>query len=367
MPAGSRLTRGLSPRVRGNPGERIMGYVFIGSIPACAGEPVADGLMGDVEEVYPRVCGGTLPSAPARRTNAVYPRVCGRTGWTLRRPRYIPGLSPRVRGNLRPGSQADQQRRSIPACAGEPIILSPVGRRWRVYPRVCGGTSALEMSRLYSCGLSPRVRGNPSSIASSRTLPGSIPACAGEPSQYPHRRYAGEVYPRVCGGTVVVRQSRVSEGGLSPRVRGNHYCRKPQRAAARSIPACAGEPVAGDVSGAGSRVYPRVCGGTSLTRSPAVAAQGLSPRVRGNRIHGRRKRSCWRSIPACAGEPAAGSRTAHSGGGLSPRVRGNPRHPYRSPGHAGVYPRVCGGTLACGRDASHCRGLSPRVRGNPGR
>ena len=60
-----------------------------------------------------------------------------------------------------------------------------------------------------------------------------------------HRR---EVYPRVCGGTVlqVVRR--------------------------RSM-------------GQSRAVYPRVCGGTQLSLKIALvqSAQGLSPRVRGNR------------------------------------------------------------------------------------
>ena len=50
------------------------------------------------------------------------------------------GLSPRVRGNLKPFHFVVYDGRSIPACAGEPItdfvILIPP----RVYPRVCGGT-----------------------------------------------------------------------------------------------------------------------------------------------------------------------------------------------------------------------------------
>ena len=50
-------------------------------------------------------------------------------------------------------------------------------------------------------------------------------------------------------------------------------------------------------------VYPRVCGGTMLMSGSVMAVKGLSPRVRGNLdlpplIVGR-----GGSIPACAGEP----------------------------------------------------------------
>ena len=52
------------------------------------------------------------------------------------------GLSPRVRGNRDHERHKIQRYRSIPACAGEPIVM---GFRWTirtVYPRVCGGTLA---------------------------------------------------------------------------------------------------------------------------------------------------------------------------------------------------------------------------------
>ena len=100
---------GLSPRVRGNHG--IAGRAASqGSIPACAGEP-AHRLSR--EQVYPRVCGGTL-------SNDGHPRDV----------------------------------RSIPACAGEPgAANSVVPMAESVYPRVCGGTVQLPRSI-------PRVRGN---------------------------------------------------------------------------------------------------------------------------------------------------------------------------------------------------------------
>ena len=73
----------------------------------------------------------------------VYPRVCG--GTSFRQPiwSYCEGLSPRVRGNLRRGGGGGVGWRSIPACAGEPRQVARRPRRDGVYPRVCGGTSAL--------------------------------------------------------------------------------------------------------------------------------------------------------------------------------------------------------------------------------
>ncbi len=72
-----------------------------GSIPACAGEPPIILRMMKLLTVYPRVCGG----AP--------PRTYWLEGWD--------GLSPRVRGSQTTRKKTLSSRRSIPACAGEPL------------------------------------------------------------------------------------------------------------------------------------------------------------------------------------------------------------------------------------------------------
>ncbi len=197
-----RSEQGLSPRVRGNR-SRIDAMPSIGrSIPACAGEPIGVRSTKHPGTVYPRVCGGTRA------------RLVGK--------RYDLGLSPRVRGNRRPGLVGSHQRGSIPACAGEPWSSPPWPRCRRVYPRVCGGT---------------QIRGRVEDVAL-----GSIPACAGEPTRLRTRTRSRGVYPRVCGGTARLSSSRTRGGGLSPRVRGNLRNAGQLFPQHRSIPACAGEP-----------------------------------------------------------------------------------------------------------------------------
>ena len=172
---------GLSPRVRGNLSRAAAYHVNRGSIPACAGEPLSFVTRPPTLTVYPRVCGGTscfplrrmasrglsprvrgnpwLRSSPAppqgsipacagepaqaagRQTmTGVYPRVCG--GTLEQDTAYLQarGLSPRVRGNRRAGYGASIGTRSIPACAGEPGYGHVADRNAGVYPRVCGGT-----------------------------------------------------------------------------------------------------------------------------------------------------------------------------------------------------------------------------------
>ena len=377
-------TRGLSPRVRGNPGRPRRRPGGDGSIPACAGEPRRRPRGTAATRVYPRVCGGTgiwiVPLAAA----------CG--------------LSPRVRGN--PEFPAPRRRPggSIPACAGEPSPARCAARQRRVYPRVCGGTHDYVARLTDAEGLSPRVRGNPADVGARRPKGGSIPACAGEPRPPCSRPPVRRVYPRVCGGTQRCGISTARLGGLSPRVRGNPAHPAPRRRRIGSIPACAGEPSRASAAPSGPRVYPRVCGGTRAFAHWTQYRAGLSPRVRGNPEQRPARRGRSGSIPACAGEPTSASSGRSRrwvyprvcGGtrltstvlsnlrGLSPRVRGNPRlarhHPRRAgsiPACAGepprrrpgrclprVYPRVCGGTLLVPSACSPCVGLSPRVRGN---
>ena len=111
---------------------------------------------------------------------------------------------------------------SIPACAGEPKHIISGVPRYRVYPRVCGGTLLCRPL--------------------SRFLARSIPACAGEPWQEKSGDLTDAVYPRVCGGTQRVAYLQLLSQGLSPRVRGNRARAVAMNRVARSIPACAGEP-----------------------------------------------------------------------------------------------------------------------------
>ncbi len=114
----------------------------------------------------------------------VYPRVCGGTAARAELAIVTEGLSPRVRGNRVGHSHAEAERRSIPACAGEPDWKAIGTSIMEVYPRVCGGTLDRRHPDMLLGGLSPRVRGNPPGSPRSKARTGSIPACAGEPSRH---------------------------------------------------------------------------------------------------------------------------------------------------------------------------------------
>ena len=235
--------RGLSPRVRGNPGRLRVAALILRSIPACAGEPFCCAGWGWSRTVYPRVCGGTGAGGVVAEG--------------------IGGLSPRVRGNRPSRWGWRRPARSIPACAGEPTAPAASSTNTRVYPRVCGGTQGKFSGAATGTGLSPRVRGNRPLHFLIGDGPRSIPACAGEPSCSDRNASRAEVYPRVCGGTPAATSRRAALRGLSPRVRGNHHPHIRLDSAPRSIPACAGEPARCWALCPAPTVYPRVCGGTA--------------------------------------------------------------------------------------------------------
>ena len=196
------MDTGLSPRVRGNLHLADAASRPVGSIPACAGEPL-DG------------CG-------TRSSSGVYPRVCGGTSCEGLGEGKPTGLSPRVRGNHRAALCRLVAHRSIPACAGEPFRHQHGTTCSGVYPRVCGGTEGGNGHAPVRSGLSPRVRGNRRGGEEGESRQRSIPACAGEPEVGACAIDVDGVYPRVCGGTPLTNERR--------------------EATDRSIPACAGEP-----------------------------------------------------------------------------------------------------------------------------
>ena len=379
-----RSSQGLSPRVRGSRARQALGCIRPGSIPAGAGEPTSPVRSRSTSGVYPRGCGG-----------AIDPNSVVREG---------EGLSPRVRGSPKVRRVHAELHGSIPAGAGEPRSSRPCRSPTGVYPRGCGGASFASSAFRVSLGLSPRVRGSQGLTSWSGCLTGSIPAGAGEPGNRRHRPRSGWVYPRGCGGAWACSSACRRRRGLSPRVRGSRRQLRQAKHRAGSIPAGAGEPGWHGPMERFGRVYPRGCGGAQYNRPSRVRVRGLSPRVRGSLIQPLERQHDQGSIPAGAGEPCklicgagrcwvyprgCGGATLSAplnppGSGLSPRVRGSPARQHERllavgsiPAGAGeparrarlrpsarVYPRGCGGARWPAERRGVHGGLSPRVRGS---
>ena len=194
--------------------------VGIGSIPAPAGEPQLLTANPSLPWVYPRACGGTgVGVAHTAQNRGLSPRLRGN------RPTVIPRVKP-------PGS--------IPAPAGEPRRDTPSRLGLQVYPRACGGTEKGHSKQVGLTGLSPRLRGNQVLVYDILRKCGSIPAPAGEPSRLSGRGWPTTVYPRACGGTSAIKSSCYMSQGLSPRLRGNPWREHRVTLLRRSIPAPAG-------------------------------------------------------------------------------------------------------------------------------
>ena len=193
------------------------------------------------------------------------------------------GLSPRGRGNPLRAYAKLALRRSIPAWAGKPDFTATLRQQEVVYPRVGGETSSLAPFSGPSMGLSPRGRGNRSYSGRLVVRDGSIPAWAGKPYDATRPKKCQGVYPRVGGETLTGAAQWRWSCGLSPRGRGNHGRQCWELDALGSIPAWAGKPAAGLCAWPGCRVYPRVGGETPVVLRQSNWSDGLSPRGRGNR------------------------------------------------------------------------------------
>ncbi len=240
--AGADSADGLSPRVRGNLDQHSADRPSLRPIPACAGQPG---------------CGAWF-----RGFARAYPRVCGATVWSRYDGPSAGGLSPRVRGNLNERLVPRRHTGPIPACAGQPWFQLARQSRSGAYPRVCGATRGGTSAKCTVRGLSPRVRGNRGVRRRRPADVGPIPACAGQPQDFPRCRHNFRAYPRVCGATTGTPVNYATIYGLSPRVRGNPHDRTHDSSVVRPIPACAGQPPSGRPARIARQAYPRVCGAT---------------------------------------------------------------------------------------------------------
>ena len=219
---GRNCRSGRSPRGRGSHFPRMSTAFFNRSIPAWAGEPLFQKNQQFVITVDPRVGGGAVLLGKVNRPST--------------------GRSPRGRGSPRPGDRPVEKHGSIPAWAGEPRMNWRLPCGWGVDPRVGGGATKFKIDDVVTVGRSPRGRGSRRKEPCGSEGRGSIPAWAGEPVVVVRRAIHAGVDPRVGGGAFVPSTQPSIFSGRSPRGRGSPLVGKMQIKRIRSIPAWAGEP-----------------------------------------------------------------------------------------------------------------------------
>ncbi len=321
---------------------QVITFSMPGPSPRVRGIPRAAQLLKKVMGSIPACAGNPSSTSETLPSSWVHPRVCGESTAGEGAAGLAQGPSPRVRGIPAAANEGGDRPGSIPACAGNPSMRASAISRRTVHPRVCGESGTHSTRPLLLMGPSPRVRGIRAAAGAAAGGRGSIPACAGNPPRFQAQSDSTRVHPRVCGESDQVSGTGSSRRGPSPRVRGIRRRLPPAEGRHGSIPACAGNPVADAVCTRRRGVHPRVCGESSALPEMSVAGAGPSPRVRGIRRLPLLTGRLEGSIPACAGNPAHRS-----------------RHPRRS----GVHPRVCGESLDKAGLLALVEGPSPRVRG----
>jgi len=152
----------------------------------------------------------------------------------------------------------------------------------RDHPRVGGGTLSAEIDFPLWKGPSPRGRGNLNHKRAARIGSGTIPAWAGEPIILHEPPHIKQDHPRVGGGTRETPLPIRSSAGPSPRGRGNRDLFPSACLGKGTIPAWAGEPPVRSKLSRNTRDHPRVGGGTYHHSAANLAPEGPSPRGRGN-------------------------------------------------------------------------------------
>ena len=128
----------------------------------------------------PRMRGKRVESFPQNATSPDHPRACGANPGALTWLALRAGSSPRMRGKLvRHGAVADE-RRIIPAHAGQ--TSSPCNWTFgsQDHPRACGANLTPKPLPPRKAGSSPRMRGKPGTRKRIAKLMRIIPAHAGQ-------------------------------------------------------------------------------------------------------------------------------------------------------------------------------------------
>ena len=256
----------------------------------------------DVDSRFiPACAGNALILSASASAWSVHPRVCGERDTRLLCHRSGSGSSPRVRGTHGVTELGDDNRRFIPACAGNAKDCRKSRHPSPVHPRVCGERCRFPDTPHRARGSSPRVRGTRLTTRSGICRDRFIPACAGNASPRRDRCRTGPVHPRVCGERVDLGILLGQFRGSSPRVRGTLRRARPVAGIGRFIPACAGNAASLKAGVFFTPVHPRVCGERLCDCHNPSQGCGSSPRVRGTLAFWKTSDLNPRFIPACAG------------------------------------------------------------------
>ena len=275
---------------------------YSGIIPAYAGNTTNRQRYFRVRRDHPRVCGEhPYRIIPIPKDMGSSPRMRG----TLSMPDYIGlymGIIPAYAGNtcmlIRTGGCArDHPRvcgehyryplhtcrrmRIIPAYAGNTSTFVICIKSVRDHPRVCGEHQDRDRPSRCDGGSSPRMRGTHGMYCAIEYPHGIIPAYAGNTSGTWLMSFKTRDHPRVCGEHIADKTDRMAEKWI--------------------IPAYAGNTDSLTLVESMDWDHPRVCGEHAHCPCRLSARGGSSPRMRGTQNVSLRCCSTSGIIPAYAG------------------------------------------------------------------
>ena len=234
---------GSSPHARGAPGERVLGRLRLGIIPACAGSTSRDRRRPHTGWDHPRMRGEHFLGPPV--------------------PTPARGSSPHARGAQVARLGHELAHGIIPACAGSTASRPYPWPAPRDHPRMRGEHGGRMRVRTVVKGSSPHARGAPVTCPALVDSLRIIPACAGSTPSPSRKRCSAWDHPRMRGEHVSVEIGYYNDQGSSPHARGARSC--------------------GIVAGRTNGIIPACAGSTSST-STRAGARWDHPRMRGEHV-----------------------------------------------------------------------------------
>ena len=296
---------GSSPRMRGKHVGGTLPEEYRRIIPAHAGQTEVTIRHVWPKSDHPRACGanvtgevggmrhGRIIPAHAGQTlttdcnypyNTDHPRACGANPIDGGEMLDASGSSPRMRGKLFRVLIRIDNRRIIPAHAGQTIVPRYPQTTFPDHPRACGANSVIAIDAIVVPGSSPRMRGKLRGVTRGENGERIIPAHAGQtPPNSPLVVFHPD-HPRACGANRLISVAAACRDGSSPRMRGKPGTFKEALDGVRIIPAHAGQTNVGDAAAKSPSDHPRACGANCRCCNMFCTVNGSSPRMRGKRL-----------------------------------------------------------------------------------
>ena len=228
---------------------------------------------------------GTLGQDALRHGQWRYIPAHAGNSMVLRPAALSMSVHPRARGELSSQSfTLVRVCRYIPAHAGNSVALRYIAGQPSVHPRARGELFEGEYQPIANGGTSPRTRGTRVPHLGAEEERRYIPAHAGNSLAEEPGPVHQPVHPRARGELVRLAARFPRYVGTSPRTRGTLSGAPPRGDRARYIPAHAGNSVSWLASRADPTVHPRARGELRPSTSFRPSASGTSPRTRGTRI-----------------------------------------------------------------------------------